>query len=64
MQTTEKMIRMDEYRTNYEKMTRKRISQNFFEKDTSWLPTWEYCTFLESALIAMEERIRDLRGAK
>jgi len=54
--SAETMERMDSYRTKFEQMTKRKISQSSFGPGETHLPTWLYTEFLEQALVALEKK--------
>lgn len=62
--SSEQLEKMDEYRTKYEELTKKKISQNSFIKGEEFLPTWNYVNFLESALYQLDKKNKDLREGR
>ena len=64
MQSAEQMSAMDRYRETFEKLTHRKISQDKFGAGESFLPSWIYVDFLESALFKLEQKNIHLRSEK
>jgi hypothetical protein len=60
--SVEHMNKIDEYRTRYEQMSKKPMTQDFFDNRTTHLPTWEYLDFVESALYLLEKKNIELKN--